>query len=157
MRSIAAEAGIDPALIRHFFGDKENLFAQSLEFPDSVPAAIVSAFAAGSDGLGERLTRLYLGLWESQESGPILLALARSALGHPVAMDRFREFLVQTIGRGAAPYVKGDGAQLHLELAISQLLGVALARHATRTPSVVAASLDTIVAEVAPSIQVLLG
>ncbi|GAA2981504.1 AcrR family transcriptional regulator [Microbacterium terrae] len=153
LRAIAADAGVDPALIRHFFGDKEGLFAATLILPTDRVRALIEAFEGGPTGIGERVTRHYLGLWDAEGSRETLTALARTAIGHDKAMDRFRDFLMSTVGREAAALVDQDRPQLRLNLAMAQLLGIALARYVVRTPPIVQASFEEVVAAVAPTVD----
>lgn len=153
VRAIAADAGVDPALIRHFFGDKDGLFAATIELPTDLFTGVVDEFRSGTDRLGERLTRHYLGLWETEESGAILISLTRTALGHDKAMEHFRDLLMATVMRDAVPHVAGDAPALRLNLAMSALLGIAQGRYMLRTPPTADASLEHLVQAIAPTID----
>lgn len=153
LRAIAAEAGVDPGLIRHFFGDKESLFAETVEFPPRFTDAVDRALAQGLDGLGERFTRAYLALWEDEVSGPALRALARTAVTHDRALERLRALLVPRLARRIRGVLGEEDAELRLALAASSLLGVALARHVLRIPPFADMDLEAVVAAVAPRVQ----
>jgi len=101
MRQVAAAAGVDPALVRRFFGDKEGLFtavAAALIDPEAAAAAV----AAGPPGqAGERVLRYFLGLLgDIQRPGP-LLGLVRSAVTSEHAAILMRRFLAgRVLGQG---------------------------------------------------------
>ena len=140
-----------------FFGDKQGLFAASLTFPVSISDGLVEVLASGSDQLGERLTRYYLELWEDPATGTAIQAITRSAFGHGQAMDRFRSFVLANVLEKALAYLPDDRPELRLNLALGQLLGIALARHVIKTPPAETADLDTLVAMIAPTIDHYLG
>lgn len=156
LRAIAADAGADPALIRHYFGDKEGLFAATLALPAGLTHAVVAAFEAGRPSLGERVARQYLAVWEDPTSGPSMIALTRTAFGHEQAMNRFRDFLLKTAGEELVPHISDDRPMLRLNLAMGQLLSVALSRHIIQLPAAVDATVEEIVAAIGPVIDRLL-
>lgn len=153
LRAIAADAGVDPGLIRHFFGGKDDLFAATIELPPELVSAVIGEFRAGTEGLGERVTRRYLGLWEDQQTGPVLISLTRTALTHEPALEHFREFLMATVVRQAGTYIPGSNPELRLNLAMGSLLGVALTRHIYRTPPTANASIEQLVTFIAPTVE----
>ena len=55
MRAIAAEAGVDPALVHHYFGTKDDLFMAALQLPVDPRVVLAPVFEGGVDGAGERL------------------------------------------------------------------------------------------------------
>ena len=101
IRAIAGDAGVDPALVHHFYRDKERLFAAAMRLP-VVPSEILrAALAPGARdprvGLGEHLVRTALAAWETAGVLPTLLGLLRSALTSERAAAMLREFLTETI------------------------------------------------------------
>ena len=80
IRGIAADAGVDPALVHHFFGSKERLFAAAMRLPVVPGELIAAALAAGpgpGDSLGEHLVRTVLRVWDVHEIRDILLGVLR--------------------------------------------------------------------------------
>jgi AcrR family transcriptional regulator len=157
LRAIAADAGVDPALVRHFFGSKAALFRAALAWPFD-PAALGRRLGApGRPGAGERLARVFLELWDGPETRQPLLAVLRGALTHAESAELLRQFLRgQLYGRltevlgGAVPQTE---AELRVELAAAQLLGVAVLRHALRVEPLAAAPAADVVARVAPALD----
>lgn len=151
VRAIAQVAGIDPALIRYFFGDKEALFIATVADRTTIPERLAGALAGDPGSVGRRATAAYLGLWDDPDTRPILLALVRSATASPRAADMLRELLGSRI-QAHAPAATPEFAQ-RIALAGSHLFGLAVARHILRVPAITALDHDTLVAMVAPTIQ----
>ena len=92
---------MDPALVHHFFGTKERLFAAAMRLPVVPGELIAAALAAGpadpAQSLGEHLVRTVLRAWDVHEIRDILLGVLRSATTSPQAMAMLREFLTEAI------------------------------------------------------------
>ena len=152
-RQVAADAGVDPALVRRFFGGKEELFtevAAALIDPDRV----VTAVAAGAaDQAGERLLRYFLALLgDVQQPGP-LLGVVRSVVTSEQAARALRTFLAQRVLGGIAEALHIDQGEVRAALAASQLVGIAVSRYAVRLPSLAAADDEQVIGWVAPVLQ----
>jgi AcrR family transcriptional regulator len=157
IRSIATEAGVDPALVVHYFGSKEKLFRAVVDWPFD-PADFLDRLAApGRDGLGHRLTEGFLGLWESAETGPRLQAVFRGAVTHREVADLIREFLTELVAARIVRVIGADRPQLAVELALGTLLGVAVARHILRVEPLASQGLDDLVDQLAPAVERLLS
>lgn len=153
IRAIAREADVDPALVIHFFASKERLFAAAMELPFDAEPAIDRLAAGDPDTLGERLARLFLGIWEDPETGPRMVGLLRSATSYPAAADRVRELLDTRILRPLAGALDAPDAQLRSDLASAQLVGIALARYVLRLEPLASADRERLIAAVAPTLQ----
>lgn len=152
IRGIARDAGVDPALVHHFFGTKDALFAAAMELPINPAAAIPPLLAAGVDGLGERLLRFYLALWES-DAAPTMLTVLRSAVSQERAADLLRSFLGREVIGRLAGELRADAPELRATLVGSQLVGLALVRYIIRIEPLCSASVEQVVAAAAPTIQ----
>lgn len=153
MRSIAAAAGVDVALLAHYFGNKDGLFAESLDLPDSVGDLLRDALSGSRETEGERLTRAYLGLWEDPATGTQMRVVARSALTNELAATRLRSLLSGLLGD---PVVQDliRGRRAGFMLAVSQLLGIAVIRYVVRVPPLATLDLETVVRRTSPLVQV---
>lgn len=147
MRAIALDAGIDPALLIRYFGNKEKLFAVAAELDLALPD-----FASRPrDQIGGALVAYFLDRWERDD---IFIALLRAAVTHDAAEKRLRNVL----GAQVAPMIGAlseDPARAPTRaiLVASQLLGIALCRYVFRMPTAVSMSRADIVAWVGPTIQ----
>jgi len=153
MRSIAAAAGVDPALIRHFFGDKATLFAHTVAARTTIPARMAEALVGDEDTLGYRLTDGYLRTWQDPDTRPILMALVRSATTSEHAAQMLHETLLASLLDSQKDLVADTARLQRLALAASHLFGLAFARHIIKLAPMVAFEHDELVAAVAPTIQ----
>ncbi|PFG41625.1 TetR family transcriptional regulator [Isoptericola jiangsuensis] len=154
LRRIAARAGVDPALVHHYFGDKDGLFAETVEPPAGVADRMAEALAGPPDQLGERVARTFLGVWESPKTRDQMLTVVRSALTHDVARDRLRGLVLGRVLDGAlAGTVPEHERRLRVELAMTQVIGIALARYVVELEPLATLPVDDVVALLAPAVQ----
>lgn len=153
VRAIAAEAGADPALIRHFFGDKDGLFIAAMQLPPDATRDVLAVFSTPAEEWGTRLTRAYLLLWEDQSTAAPVRATLVSAFTNEQALAQFRSFLVAAVLEPASAHLPADDPELRLGIAMSHLIGVALARHLLAVPPIVRQEIDDLVELIGPSVQ----
>ena len=161
IRGIAADAGVDAALVHHFFGTKERLFAAAMRLPVLPSELVAAALAAGAEdpgqSLGEHMLRTVLGAWDVAEMRATFLGLLRSAMTSEQAAGMLREFATETIlGRiaeVAAPGPPGADGQFRAALVASQVLGLALARYVLKIEPIAQASTDDLTAAIGPTVE----
>src|SRR3954465_9496340 len=73
MRAIAADAGVDPRLITHFFGSKQALFVAVVDLPFEPEVAFEALLASGEKDVGARLAGFVLDLLERPQSRNTIL------------------------------------------------------------------------------------
>jgi AcrR family transcriptional regulator len=151
IRAIAGRARVDPALVHHHFGSKEDLFAAGHEFPVTITALRDLLRQSGPDSLGERLTRLYL--QGSVTEGSPIEALLRSAMTNETARSMLREFLEQAMLDSLEPLIEGPRTRLRIALAGSHLIGVFLARRVVGVDAVRDADLEDLVSIVGAAVD----
>jgi AcrR family transcriptional regulator len=152
IRGIATHAEVDPALVHHFFGSKDDLFLTVLEVPETVMAGIPPLIAGDPGNAGEHLTRFYLGLYESPDTGTALLTALRSAVAQEQAARVLRESITARLF-AAVREVLPDRAELRMSLAMSHLTGLAIGRYVLGVPPVSQMTIDELVVWVGPTIQ----
>jgi AcrR family transcriptional regulator len=153
MRGIARAAAVDPALVHHYFGDKEHLFVEAMHLPFDPETVLPQLLGPGIDGLGERLVRLFLRVWDEPASREPFFGMLRSAMSSERAADMLRGFVSSALlGRVAASIDLPD-RQLRVSLAASQLVGMALLRYVVQVAPLTNATEDQLVLLVAPTIQ----
>ena len=154
IRDIAARAGVDPALVHHYFGTKGNLFAASIELPVSPGEALSASLTDDSGAAGERLAALFFSIWETEEARSSLLGILRTAIaGEERGVAAFREFLVDEIRGRIAPRIAHEDAELRALAVASHLVGMAVVRYVVRVEPLASAPVDDLVALVAPRLQ----
>lgn len=151
IRGIAAEAGVNPALIHHFFGAKEKVFVAALALPVDPTDIAATVIEGPREEAGRRLVELFLSVWESSEMRSPFLALLRSAASNEDAARMLREFLQRSIlSRVGA----GLGVpELRLTAVGSQLMGMALFRYVIKIEPMASATEEEVVDMIAPVLQ----
>ncbi|HZR51842.1 MAG TPA: TetR family transcriptional regulator [Streptosporangiaceae bacterium] len=156
IRGIAAVAEVNPALVHHFYGTKEQLFAAAMRIP-VVPSEVIKALAPDSpDHLGEALVRTLLTAWEVADVREAFLGLVRSAATSEQGAAMLREFVTGTILAAVAQMAGGPdeaGRRYRASLAASQVVGLAFTRYLLRLEPIASASADDLVAAIGPVIQ----
>ncbi len=153
IRDIAARAGVDPALVHHYFGTKEHLFAAALELPVSPAALLPVILAEDREHVGEQVVRAFLRAWEQPANRPIFMAMLRSVVGDEQAADLVRGLLVKLIFAPLATILDVPDAQLRANLVGSQFVGLALMRYVGRLEPLASADIETVVTVVGPTVQ----
>jgi AcrR family transcriptional regulator len=153
MRGIARAAGVDARLVHHYFDGKEDLFVAALGFP-ARPQEIVAAVLDGPiDGLGERLVRTLLSVWESPGGRDRIVALLSGALASEAAARMLREFVTRELLGRIAAALEMDHGELRAALAASHLVGVAMARVVVRIEPLASLDIDELARIVGPVLQ----
>ncbi|MFD8257595.1 TetR/AcrR family transcriptional regulator [Streptomyces griseoluteus] len=154
VRGIAKAAGVDSALVHHYFGTKEQVFEAAVAVAFAPALAAPDAITEGPlDSVGERLTRFVLGLWENPATRTPLLAIVRSAVNNDTAAAVFRRLISAQLLRRIAGRLDVPDAELRVELAAAQLVGTAMLRYVIKVEPLASADLERIVARLAPVVQ----
>lgn len=149
IRDIAAEAGIDPALVMRYFGSKDELFVRAAEFELNLPALD----KLDRSQVGEELLRHFLAVWEGPNANNGMAVLLRSATSNEISADKMREVFAAQVLPGVARLGSRATAGQRAGLVASQLLGLALCRYVLKIPPVAAMPIEDLVRHVAPTVQ----
>ncbi|MEU6079905.1 TetR family transcriptional regulator [Streptomyces sp. NPDC047108] len=153
IRGIAKAASVDPALVHHYFGTKEQVFAAAVEV-SLVPAMeIPDVLAQGTEGVGERLARFFFGVWENPVTRAPLLAVIRSAVTHDAAAGVLRNFVLRRLLERVAGELEVPDPTFRAELAASQMVGIAMLRYVVKVEPLATVDIEEIIAMVAPTLQ----
>jgi AcrR family transcriptional regulator len=154
IRQIATSAGVDPALVHHYFGAKDKLFLATMNAPIDPGEFLPKIFEPGLDGVGERLVRTFLTVWDSP-AGSTAAALVRSAMQHEWSARMLREFLVTQILRRAIRALGLDPAEAPKRAALvaSQMMGLGIMRYILKLEPLASMPPDEVVRSIAPTIQ----
>ena len=154
MRAVARRAGVDPALVHHYFDGKDDLFTASLAAPVN-PAALIGELVAEGEveGIGARILATFLGVWDDPAAQERLRGLLRNALEHEAALTALREYLTADVLGRVGSLLPPDEAELRTGLVGSQLMGLAVARYVVGLPGVGDVSIEELVAAVGPTLE----
>ncbi|AGS70997.1 TetR/AcrR family transcriptional regulator [Streptomyces collinus] len=154
VRGIAKAAGVDAALVHHYFGTKEQIFEAAVAVAFAPALDAPEALAAGPlEEVGERLTRFVFGVWENPTTRTPLLAILRSAVNNETAAAVFRRLVSAQLLRRVAAQLDLPDAELRAELAAAQLVGAALMRYVIKLEPLASADLESIIRRVTPVVQ----
>ena len=148
IRSIAAAAGIDPAMVMRYYGNKEGLFAAAAEFDLRLPDLSALAHSA----LGAALVGHFLDRWEGDET---LMALLRTAVTNEAAAARMQAIFATQLAPLIAKLCGEPRAKAATRagLIATQILGLALCRYVLKLPPVVGLKRAEIVQRIGATIQ----
>jgi len=152
IRAVASTAGVDPALVHHYFGSKDDLFVAALELPVDPRVALAPAIAGGLDGAAERMLRVFLSVWDDPAVRLPLLGLVRGMFdveGRGLLRDGFLPAVLEPVGAALGV----DEPARRMPLVASQMLGLILLRYVLEVEPLVSMSADEVVAIYAPTLQ----
>jgi AcrR family transcriptional regulator len=153
IRSIATEAGVDPALVMHFYGSKEALFAEVVQWPFDPDEAVAELLVGKRSAVGERLARLFVTTWDAEAGRNPIVALLRTALSQDSAARLFRDFLSTRVFAPLAEGLRIDRPELRTSLASSQLVGFGIIRYVMRFEPLASMDSEAVIAVLAPALQ----
>jgi AcrR family transcriptional regulator len=153
IRGIATDAGVDPALVHHFFGTKDKLFVAAMRLPINPAEVIPKVVAAGIDGAGGRLAAIFVNTMRELGDANPMLGLLRSATAHPGAARMLRDFFTSAVLEKVAAELDVPQPRLRAALCASQMMGLLVAHQVVGLPPLVEADTETLVAAIGPVIQ----
>lgn len=156
LRAIARAADVDAALVHHYFGSKEQVFLAALDFPVD-PATVVEMAAGDLSRVGERLARYVVALWEAPEARERLLAVVRTVTSNEEMAALVRGFAHPRLVAPLAARIGGPDAEARVEMALAQIIGLAMARYVIRVEPIASLGAEDLVALLGGALQRLLG
>ncbi|MFE2449299.1 TetR/AcrR family transcriptional regulator [Streptomyces melanosporofaciens] len=153
IRGIAKSAEVDPALVHHYFGTKEQVFEAAIELILAPAMGTPDAVHGSREGAGERMARYMFGFWENPVSRLPMLAVMRSALTNDAAAAVLRGMIERRLLLRMAGELDVPDPEFRAQLAAGHLMGIALLRYVIRMEPMASAEIDDIVAMVGPTLQ----
>jgi len=153
IRSVAAAAGVDSALVHHYFGTKEKLFAAAVHIPIDPMDVIGPLRDVPIEELGHALPSMLLPLWDSEIGAGFIAALRSIVAGSEVNL--FRTFIQDVIGVEVGSRVDnppGSGI-VRIQFVASQLVGVVMARYILELEPFASLPPQQIADTIAPNLQ----
>ncbi|MBA8825815.1 AcrR family transcriptional regulator [Saccharopolyspora lacisalsi] len=152
VRAIATRAGVDPAMVNHWFGSKAGLFTASISLPFD-PREVLSHLLEGDpERLAERMVREFLTAWDTAGGGQFI-ALVRSVATHDTAGRMLREFVTTLLFGRLITALGMDQPQLRAALCGSQISGLGMMRYVVKLEPLASADHGTVIAAIAPTLQ----
>ena len=152
IRAIATEAGVDAALVHHYFGSKDDLFVAALALPVDPREVIGAAVAGPAEEAAEKLIRTFLSVWDDPGFQPALLATVRRIL-EPGGDKLIREGFLPVVLIPVGEQLGLDRPGLRMPLVASQVIGLILARYVVRVEPIASLDTERLVSIYAPTIQ----
>jgi AcrR family transcriptional regulator len=155
VRQIAAAAGVDPALVHHYFGTKDARFRATLEIPVEPELLLDQVFAEGVAQAPERLVRMFLGVWDDPHTGPAMASFLRTAVSTEESAAMARQFFSGVVLKAAESRlgdVDPDEVRIRVSLVLTQMLGLVMARRIIRAEPLAGLSTEQLVALVTPTV-----
>jgi AcrR family transcriptional regulator len=153
LRAVARDAGVDPALIHHYFPDKAELFASTMAIPIRPDRIVAEILAGPRDAIGASVIRAIVTRFDDPAVRGPVLTLVRTALGHEFAARMLRQFLLREVLHRIAETLELPDGELRASFAATQIIGLIIARYGIRIEPLADASTDEVVARVGPVVQ----
>jgi len=155
LRSVAREAGVDPALIHHYFDSKSDLFAEAvldIDLPD--PKEMVARALLGDRAtIGQRVVAEVLQIWETPEVKTRLIAMLRASVNGSEMQRPFSQFLAAEYFAKIATQLGHHDAKQRAALAFSLIVGLTTARDLLESPNLASLSQRQLIAAAGAAMQ----
>ena len=152
IRAVAASAGVDAALVHHYFGSKDDLVLAALQLPVDPRRLVAPVVAGGPEGAAERFLGVFLSAWDDPDIRPSLLAVARGVMdpaGSKLLTDGFLPVVIRPVGVALGL----DRPDHRMTLVASQVVGIILLRYVLAVEPLASMPRDEVVATYAPTLQ----
>ena len=153
IRAIARAADVDPALVHHYYGTKENLLDAATTPPQAFLEQIITAWQTPPAELGEQLVRQMLANWQNPDHSPVLRAIVQIAGNEPAIREKLRTIVERSMMGPSAQALSEDERLLRSSLIASQLMGLAFVRFIWKIEPLATMADDDVVSAIAPTIQ----
>ena len=137
IRKVAAEAEVDASLVIQFFRSKEALFAAVMSISPEALDGMAAAFDGVTSGIGERVARTFLELWEGPSpDSDSLLAMLRAVVSSEIKSAEMREYIQARLVETISPRIRNHAdAATRAGLVVSMLVGVIIGRSVVQVPA----------------------
>jgi AcrR family transcriptional regulator len=153
IRGVATAAGVDAALVHHYFGSKDDLFIAALEVKVDPRSVVPGVFADGVAGAAEPLLRLFLSVWDDPEARLPLVAIVRGSLGQEGPVNLLREAMFRIVFTPLREVLPPEEADVRSQLLATQMIGLIAGRYLLRLEPLASMPADDIVRWMAPNLQ----
>jgi AcrR family transcriptional regulator len=148
LRAVAADVGVDAALVIRYFGSKQDLFAAAVDFSIELP----DLSDVDPDEVAGMLLPRFFAVWEEDET---FVALLRAAMTSQVAADTLRRVFAQQVAPKLITATPDHPIQ-RIGLMGAFVIGIATTRYVLVNPPIANLSRDELSQWAAPVIRQLL-
>ncbi|CAN3129198.1 TetR family transcriptional regulator [Mycobacterium sp. smrl_JER01] len=148
LRAVAADVGVDAALVIRYFGNKQQLFTAAAEFRLDLP----DLRGLAPDAMAQALIERFFAVWERDTT---FVALLRAAMTSAAAAEAMRDVFATQVAPTLAA-VAPDHPAPRAVLIGSLVLGMATTRYVLQAPAAAALSHDELIRWTRPLIRELL-
>ncbi|HEU4946876.1 MAG TPA: TetR family transcriptional regulator [Kribbella sp.] len=153
IRGVARQAGVDAALVHHYFSGKDELFIESMALPMDPRLVARTVLDGPREQLGRRIIETFLAVWESPEGQQRMKAVLRSAVTTEHVAQLMREGIGRMIFTPVAQALDVPDAGLRVSLVASQLIGMAMVRYLLLVEPLASATSAEVADRIAPVLQ----
>lgn len=153
IRAVAASAGVDPALVHHYFGSKDDLFLAALALPVDPRVVVGGVFEGDPSTLGARLLGAFFGVWEDPDARLPMVALVRSGLAGEPGRTLLETALRRLVFGYLTEVLDVDEPERRISLVASQMVGLIATRYLLRLEPIASMPTEEVVAWLAPTVQ----
>jgi AcrR family transcriptional regulator len=153
MRAVAREAGVDAALVHHYFDSKDELFIESMALPIDPRQVAAHVLDGPTEQLGRRVITVFLTVWESPDGQQRMKALLRSVVSSDDVARTMREGIARLILQPVGQALGVPDAELRVALVASQLMGLAMTRYIVELEPIATTEVADLIDRMAPAIQ----
>ncbi|HEX7171216.1 MAG TPA: TetR family transcriptional regulator [Candidatus Limnocylindria bacterium] len=153
LRGIARGAGVDPRLLLHYFGSKQELFMVSVELPIEPALIVETVFSGPPSEMAGAAARLMVSVIDDPQTRRPLLALLRAAVTEPEAAELIRRILTERLLLPMAERVGGTRPELRASLVASQLVGMTVVRYVVGIQPLADASREQLIRALEPAFE----
>jgi AcrR family transcriptional regulator len=150
LRSIAADAEVDTALVSYYFGSKQGVFGAAMALTANPAEVLAAALPGDLAGLPERALRALLQTWDDEETGTPLRAMLGNVGQNPAVARVLREVVEREIIGAIAARLSGPHREDRAAMFGTALAGLIFGRYILRIGSLVSMSADDVVRRMAP-------
>ncbi|MFJ7948481.1 TetR family transcriptional regulator [Streptomyces sp. NPDC096354] len=160
MRGIAQQAQVDPALIHHFFNNKDGLFRDAvsarIDMSTLFDALTDEEVEARRKNRGEWIARTFLSFWEDESTRPALVAVYRTSLSEGATArafrDRFEAAFASCLGWIAPDEIERTPA--FMSLVSAQLAGLVMLRYVLAVEPLASLDFEDLMEWLVPAMEV---
>jgi AcrR family transcriptional regulator len=154
MRAVARRAGVDAALVHHYFDSKDELFVEAMAIPVDPRQVAARILDGPPQDMGRRIATVFLGVWESDEGQQRMKAIFRSVVTSDDVARMMREGITQMILQPVSRALDAPDASLRVGLVATQLVGAAMVvRYLVGLEPIASIDIETLIDRLAPVLQ----